>query len=113
MVKLKLKATTLIEGLIAIIIVLMAFLTAITIYINIMSSDNGFQKLKAISAIRQAVYDTHINKSYVDSKLKIDSITITKSINDCSSSQVTKVFTVKAADNKGHQLASYHELIQQ
>jgi ABC-type lipoprotein release transport system permease subunit len=111
--KLKLKASTLLEGLVAIIIVLMAFVMGIMIYLSVMSSDNGFQKLKAASLVQKMIYDTKINDSYVDSRAIIDSITIIKSIHPCLNAQAAIQFSVKAMDNKGRLLASYSEIVKQ
>jgi hypothetical protein len=111
MVKLELKAATLIEALVASIIVLIAFVMGIFVYVNVMTSDNGFQKERAASLIRKTVYDDSINKSYVDSKIKQGDIVITKSISNYSGVPSAIVLTIKATDSMGHKLGYYNEIV--
>ena len=107
----KLKSATLIEALVAIIIVMLAFVMAIYIYTGVMFSDNGFQKLKAVSTIRKIEADAKENDNYIEGKISLDSITYVKTVNKFKGINWAVVYSVKAKDCNGKKLATYNEII--
>jgi Tfp pilus assembly protein PilV len=107
----KFRGATLIEALVAIIVVAITFVMSAMIYINIISSDNSFQKLRATSMIREMVIDTYSKNNLMDTTLVSDSITVIKSVANYSNTPKAVILSFKAFGPNKRFLAGYNELI--
>lgn len=107
----KLGGATLIEALVAIIVVAITFVMSAMIYINVISSDNSFQKLKATSIIREMVIDTYSRNNLIDTTLTKDSITVIRTVTTYPNTPKGIVLSFKAFGPNKRFLASYTELV--
>jgi Tfp pilus assembly protein PilV len=107
----KLRGATLIEALVAIIVVAITFVMSAMMYINIISSDNSFQKLKAASTIREMLMDTYSRKDFMDTTFAQDSITFVKTVTIYPNTPKGIVLSFKAIGPNKQVLAACNELI--
>ncbi len=113
LLKHKVKGATLIEALVAIIVVAITFVMSAMIYINIISSDNSFQKLEATSIVKKLVIDTYANSNFIDTTMTQDSITIIKSVSKYPGISNAMLLSINAHGPNKRSLASYNEIILQ
>jgi hypothetical protein len=109
--KYKAKGATLMEALVAIIVVMLGFVMGTMVYISVMDSDKGFRKLEAASMVREIVAETKSGDNFIEGKITRDSITVVKSIVSYPNVPSLMVLSIDAFDIKGYRLCTYNEII--
>ena len=113
MVKLeyKLKASTLIESLIAMVIIVVCVGIATTIYVNVLDSDKQRQKLKAALLLDDIAIKTKAGKNFLDEEMTIENWKIKKTVGRYKDYSNLYQFTLKVIDSENKRIALRNELI--
>lgn len=114
MVKLeyKLKAATLIESLIAMIIIVVCLGIATVIYSNVLNSDRERVQLKAMLLLKQEAEQTKKEKSFLDSEKKEGDWTVKKEVTRYEQTENIYRLSFKIINSEGKIIAVRNELIQ-
>lgn len=107
----KLKASTLIEVLIAMVLVMACFGIGTMIYSNVMRSGNERLKLKAHLAINELAVRSKKEKQFIDEVIKDETLTISKKISPYKQTTDVIVMEITAGDEEGRTIETYKELI--
>ena len=107
----KLKAATLIESLIAMIIIVMSLAIGTMIYANVLASDKQRIQLKAMFILNNEAQQTKTEKTFLDSEKKLDDWNIKKTVNRYDQTENLYRLTVSISDKDGKIIASRNELI--
>ena len=110
----ELRAATLIESLIAMVIVMISFSAALMIYVNISKSDNNRQKLRAYLLLNEAAIETKANNAFYDEEIQSETMVIRKSVksyNPAYSGENPKILLLEAYDKSGKKIADRKELV--
>ena len=107
----KLQASTLVEALISMIIVMMVFVIGSMIYVNVINSDNGRQKLNAELLLQQVTVTTKRENKFLDEKIEAGNIIIQKKVVLYKNISNLHLLLLIAFDKQGKQIADHQELI--
>lgn len=78
----KLKSTTLVEVIIAMVIVGMSFTIGLSIYLNVLKSNVVNRKLKAIAVVQQMQVQTVLEKDYTAKSIEDTGLSIVKTVEE-------------------------------
>ena len=107
----KVKASTLIEVMVAMIIVMISFGIAMIIYINVTRSDNQVQKLKVQLLLNETAIKTSNENSFMDEKTETDGIFVNKTVNSYNGIPGLNFLLLEAFDANGKKIAERKELV--
>ncbi len=113
MVKLNypLKASTLIESLIAMVIIVVCLCVATMIYSNVINSDKQVLQLKAMCFLNKKVVQTKAEKSFLDSEQQTENWDIKKTVEKYDQTENVYALTLSVFDKSGRLIAVRKELI--
>ena len=109
--KLKLKAATLMEALIAMVIIVVSFGVAVMIYSNVLDSDKQYQQLKATLLLNQESILTKREKLFLDGEKIYGEWTIKKVISHYQGIENLYNLEFAVVDKQGKLIAKRNELI--
>lgn len=106
-----LKASTLVESLFAMVIIVVSLGVGTMIYSNVLNSDKQVLKLKAMSVLDQQAALTKTEKSFIDAQQQFENWNIKKTL--LLYDQTTNLYqlTLSVSDTSGHIIAVRNELI--
>lgn len=107
----KLKGTTLIESLIAMVVVMLCFGIATTVYVNVITSGNQVQKLKSQLLLKKIASETKQNRLFLDKKTSSDEIIVEKKIIQYGGMKNLLQLNLKAYTKNEKLLSEYNELV--
>lgn len=107
----KAKASTLIETIIAMVIVSISFGIGVTIYMNMQTSGNPLIRLKAYNEANNLVSQTLYKRDFRESNYTKENIRITKEIISYQSDDKLKIIIVTVEDLKGRELYRKRRII--
>jgi Tfp pilus assembly protein PilV len=107
----KITASTLLESLIAMVVVMVSFAIASAIYLQILSSGGEFQKLKAAALLQKIADETKQNRLYLDDNITVDQFVVEKKVVSYNGQKHLFHLKLKVFMQKEKQLAEYNELI--
>ena len=107
----KIKGSTLIEVLVAMIIVMVSFGIAMAIFMNISSSGNHAQQLKAQLLLNKAAIRTKAENSFIDEISEGESIIINKTVTSYNGIPGLNLLLLQAFDINGKKIAERKELV--
>ena len=109
----KLRGTTLIESLVAMVIVLLSFVAALAIYVNVTESSNLHQKLKAHYLLNNIAFATEREKTLLDAEIEggDGTLKIYRKVKSYMNSKSVYLVTFEAQDKAGVVLATRKELL--
>ena len=108
----RIEASTLVESLIAMVVVMVSFGVATTVYVNVMSSGNEMQKLKARTLLQKLAVETKQERLFLDTKMTMDGFVVDKKVVAYNSQKHLFLLKLTAYSATEKQLAVYNELIQ-
>lgn len=111
MAGIKLKAATLMESLVAMVIVLACCGIAAMIYVNVMDSGNEREKLKAHLMLNEAAIKTKNEKLFLDEEIQGEFITIRKRITPYKEQADLSLLVLTAIDADGNIVEARKEII--
>lgn len=109
--KYKLKSFTLIESIVALIIIMLCFGIGLMIYVNVMKSDSNFLKLKSSALLKEIVINTKINKHFIDEQYSFKEININKRIEKYKDQDNLNIVIFEAYDKSGKKICEMKELV--
>ncbi len=107
----KLKASSLIEVMVALIIVMVCFGIAMIIYLNVSQSDRQLQRLKGKLILNEIAIKTKNENSYIDDKIEFESINVNKTINPYNGIPGISLLLLEAYDLNGNKIVERKELV--
>lgn len=106
-----LKAATLMESLIAMIIIVVCFGVATMIYTNVLDSDKQRLQLKAILILNKTAIESKAKNEFLDSEEQEGDWTINKTVEKYSGTENLYQLTLAVKDRNGKIIAVRNELI--
>ena len=97
----KLHASTLIEVLIAMVIIVVVFGIANMIFLNIQKSTNTGIKIAASLELDKIAAETHRNFTYMDEEYKLDRFTIIKKVSNYNKAEELRQLNFEVLDAEG------------
>ena len=107
----KLKASTLVETIIAMLIVTIAFSLALLLMINISRSSNNSLKTKAYFLANNILVQTKAEKTYLDQEFNFGNVVIKKTVTEYENNEELFQLNVSAYDKQNHKLFEQNELV--
>jgi len=107
----RIQASTLVESLIAMVVVVISFGIATTVYINVLSSGEEVQKLKSMAILQKIAVEVKQDHLFLDDDLKEGEFVIEKKIVSYNGQKYLFHLKLKAFSKNSKQLAEYNELI--
>ena len=108
----KIKGSTLVESLIAMVVVMVSFGVATTVYVNVLSSRDEIQKLKSMTILKKLAFESKQNRLFLDDNITVDGFVIEKKVVSYNGQKDLFQLKLKAFNQNEKQLAEYNELIQ-
>ena len=109
--KKRVKASTLFESLVAMVIVLLCFAGVTTLFVNVSESSNNQQRTIAISIIDSYMADNNEIGAYQDDELKVGGMTLVSKIEKYGDVQGLKMSVIRINGANGKMLAERRDLI--
>lgn len=109
--KKKLKAATLMESLIAMVILVVCFGIATMIYFNILHSDKQRIKLKALLLINKKIFIIKKEKKIIDTEYKEGPFILKANFEKLEGASNLFHFKLSASDGEGNMIAIHDELL--
>lgn len=106
----KLKASTLVETLIAMVIIMGAFALGSIIFMTVFSSGKSGQELSADIILSNIVHDSYANNHFIDELIEIDNFQIEKTI-ERAEKGTAQVMTCTAYDQQGKLIAERKDVV--
>ena len=107
----KIKASTLVEAIIAMLIVTIAFSLALMLMLNISKNSNNSLKIKAYILANDIMVKTKSEKLYFDQEFDYGNITIKKTVIEYENNEELFQLNVSAFDSRNHKLFEQNELL--
>jgi len=107
----KLKAYTLIETIIAMVIIMLVFGIAMMIFIKVMKTDRVVRQAEVFFKMNEILNQSKINNEFTDVTLSFDSYEIQRTLLAYEGSEKVKQLVIVAFDMEGKQIAEKIELI--
>ncbi len=107
----KIKAATLMESLIAMVIIVLCLGVGTMIYTNVLNSDKQRIQLKAIGLLNRMAEHAKIEKNYLDSEQRLDDWNLKKTVEKYDQTENLYRLSIAAFDTTGHLIAIRNELI--
>lgn len=105
------KAATLLETLVAMIIVLIGFSISIMIYINVIKSNSAGLKIKANMAAEAMKRECIRTKSFIDEEKEYDQFVLVKTAEKYDKNERLVVLRIVAKTKKGRKLFDRREMV--
>ncbi len=103
---------TLIEAVVAIIIVLACFWLSGMIYVNLLRSDARAERLRAFVITKSIVVETNKQHSFFDEGIEIDSLlSVKKTVEPYQGDTELKILTLEAFNKTSQKLVSCKQII--
>jgi hypothetical protein len=105
-------AFTLIEAVVAIVIVMACFWLSGMIYVNLLRADARAEKLRAFAITKSISVESCKNHAFFDETITIDSVLfVKKTIENYNDYAKLKVLNVETFNNADRKLASYKQIV--
>jgi len=107
----KAKAATLLESLVAMVVVLLSFGIALMIYVNIANSNNSQLKLNAYLTLSEVLTETIQDEAYTDEETEKGILTIVKTVQPYGRSTSLIEIHLEAKDINGKLLSVLDKIV--
>ena len=107
----KVKSSSLLETIIAMVIIMVVFGISIMIYVNITSSTFSTQKIKTDLLLKQLAITTLEKKSYFDETIEYEIITIDKQVQKYNDTDDVLLMTLTAYNKQQDTIAQRKQLL--
>ena len=109
--KKRLRASTLIETIVAMTLLLLCFGIFLIIYNSILSSGNNRTKLSAVVILDDVAIKAHQANNWIDESMVVGTLKITKTINSYKECSSLRLFELRAFNSHGDIIATRKEII--
>jgi len=106
-----LKASSLFETIVGLMITMLVFAIAMTIYVNVIRSSTNIAELKALHRLEELSRETIIKKSFFDENFEEEGVVITKNINSYKGENGLLLLHLQATDPDKRNLAELKKII--
>ncbi|MBI4946039.1 MAG: hypothetical protein HY840_06525 [Bacteroidetes bacterium] len=106
-----LQASTLIETIVAMVVLMVCIGIAAMIYVNVTKSGTSREKFHAYVLVNQVAAQSNLQKKYLDEQTEESGITMKKTIEKYGGMDKTFMMKITALDSKGKTLAERKEII--
>lgn len=100
-----------IESLIAMVVVMLCFGIATTVYVNVISSGNQLMKLRSELLLKRIALESKRDGLFLDEKITVDEITVQKKVTPYNGSKNLVQLNLQAFSNTEKILSEYNELV--
>lgn len=107
----KLKASTLVETIVAMLLVTIAFSMAMVLMLKISKNSNNSLKTKAYILANDVIVKTKTEKLYIDQEFNYGNIIIKKTVTEYENNEKLFQLKVSAFDSRNHKLFEQNELL--
>ena len=107
----RIKASSLLETIVALLVVMTVFGIAMTIYINVLRNSDSLSTLKAIQTLEQVAAETKTKRSYFDESFRVDEIMVEKSFIQYQHNEDLWLMDLKAIDPLNKTIATRKEIL--
>lgn len=107
----RIKAFTLIESLISIVIIMSVFFIGMMIMVNVIKADKHHQRLKANMLINQVYINTLADKTFSNESFAQDNLTIEKQIHSCPFAEHLLTLIISVKDGRGKVISGRKEIV--
>lgn len=108
----KLPASTLVEVLVSMVLIMIAFGLGLSVYFSILNSDSNRLELEASLLLNEVVEETHLRQSWFNETIQLDVFTIEKTLSPYEGMRDRlQTLSVIAYNKDGKAIASCKELI--
>ncbi|MFI5219202.1 MAG: prepilin-type N-terminal cleavage/methylation domain-containing protein [Bacteroidia bacterium] len=107
----KINGSTLIETLVAMVIIIICFGIGTVIYSNVINSVDFRQRLHASMVLNEVSIQSKKDNNYVDNDYEIENLVVKKKINRFMESDDLLQMTLSAYNGKGKLIAQHKEVI--
>ena len=107
----KIQASTLIEAIVAMLIVTIIFALAMVLMANISKNSNNSIKTKAYLLTNQIYQQTKAQKSYIDQEYNFENVHIKKTITPVKDNDELYLLTITARNKLNYKLTERNEII--
>ncbi len=104
-------ASTLVEAIIAMLIITIAFSMAMVLMLNISKNSNNSLKTKAYILANDIMVQTKSEKSYIDQEFNYGNIIVKKIVSEYENNEELFQLNISAYDSRNHKLFEQNELI--
>lgn len=111
LLKTRLKAATLIESLVAMVIIVVCFSVATMIYVNVINSDKQRMGLKAMQLLDKEVQQLKNEKNFLDEEKKVNGWIVKKTLQKYAQTDNLYHLMLTVKDTAGRIVAKRNELI--
>lgn len=107
----KITSSTLVEVIVAMVVLAIAFSVGIMIYFNILTGSGSYRSFETSLILKQIATETINDKSYIDETIEISDLTIQKSIKAYNGSKKIMVLELHAIDQNQKEHGIQKQLI--
>lgn len=107
----RIKASSLLETIIALMVIMIVFGIAMTIYVNVMKNSTSLSELKASLKLEELARETKEKKSYFDESFNDESTLIEKKVKKYNDREGLLLLDFQAYDKTNKRLAERKEII--
>jgi hypothetical protein len=115
LLKYKVKGSTLIESIVATIVIMFSFTAVTTIYVNVFRADDHTRKFDGHLILKNTALKVKAEKNYLDKEFKIEELTVEKTVSKYGEAATTDqqlwILKLKLFDVDKKLLCEYKELI--
>ena len=108
---LKLKASTLVEVIVAMVIISTVFLLSLGVFLNISKHSNNGLKLKAALVSEEIMVSTRQGKLFLDENIPLDNLDIIKQVSSYKSYKDLVLVSIEVKDKRGKSLLVKREIM--
>lgn len=108
----KITSSTLVEVIIAMVVLAIAFSIGIMIYFNILTGSGSYRSFETNLILKKVAAETINNKSYIDETIEVNDLTIQKSVKAYNGSKKIMVLELHALDQNQKEHGVQKQLIQ-
>jgi hypothetical protein len=109
----RINASSLFETIVALMIIVLVFGIAMTIYVNVLRNSSSLAELKASQRLEKIAYETVTEKKYFDETITEEGIVFEKHIAPYNNIQGLLLLELQAYDESKRILASYKSIIEE
>jgi hypothetical protein len=111
MVRLKLRAASLIEVTVAMVIILLVWTIALTIFINVTTSGGAIKKVRYQLWLKDYALKVKNEKLFIDDEFELDEVTVHRKVMPYKGNNKLLYLHLTITDASGKVLSQYQELI--
>lgn len=109
--KQKLKAISIIESMVAMVLIVISFGAGMALFLQILTTDKLTSNTKARVILNQIIEESKYSQKYIDETLEREGLTIEKKISPYDKQANAYIISLEALDSKYHQLVQIREII--